>query len=63
MIDSDQEVIFKEAIHIQSLRIIQFLRVMKFDIAEDVVEDFRELLSNYDKETIQEKQREQKKEY
>lgn len=50
--DPDQEPIFKEPFDFRVRRIMQFLQIMKFNIPEDHVEDFQNLLLNTDKEVL-----------
>ena len=52
-IDPEQEEIYKEATEPRVRRIIQFLVVMKFNIPEDQMEDFQNLLLEGDKEMLQ----------
>mmetsp|Transcript_19163 Transcript_19163/g.20774 ORF Transcript_19163/g.20774 Transcript_19163/m.20774 type:complete len:714 (-) Transcript_19163:78-2219(-) len=51
-IDPEQEPIFKEPLEFRARRVMQFLQVMKFNIPEDHLEDFQNLLLNYDKEVL-----------
>lgn len=51
-IDPEQEPIYKEPLEFRARRIMQFLQVMKFNIPEDHLEDFQNLLLNYDKEVL-----------
>lgn len=50
--DPDQEPIFKEPIDFRVKRVIQYLQIMKFNIPEDHLEDFQNLLFNSDKEIL-----------
>lgn len=51
-IDPDQEAIYKEPYDFKISRIIQFLQVMKFNIPEEQLEEFQNLLYNGDKEIL-----------
>eukprot|EP01035_Chromulina_nebulosa_P036031 gene36031-48484_t len=50
--DQDIETIYKEPTEARVHRIFQFLTIMKFNIPEDQVEDFQNLLLNGDKEIL-----------
>jgi len=52
-IDPEQEEIYKEPTDFRVRRIIQFLIVMKFNIPEEQMEDFQNLLLEGDKEMLQ----------
>jgi intraflagellar transport protein 81 len=52
-IDPEQEDIYKEATEARVRRIIQFLVVMKFNIPEEQMDDFTNLLLEGDKEMLQ----------
>lgn len=52
-IDPEQEEIYKESTEFRIRRIIQFLVVMKFNIPEEQMEDFSNLLLDGDKEMLQ----------
>ncbi len=52
-IDPEQEEIYKEPTDFRVRRIIQFLVVMKFNIPEEQMEDFQNLLLDGDKEMLQ----------
>jgi intraflagellar transport protein 81 len=52
-IDPEQNDIYKEATDMRVRRIIQFLTVMKFNIPEEQMEDFQNLLLDGDKEMLQ----------
>lgn len=51
-VDSEQEGIFKEPLDFRISRIMAFLTVMKFNIPEDQMEDFQNLLYSGDKDII-----------
>lgn len=51
-IDPEQEAIFKEPVDYRISRIMGFLNVMKFNIPEDQVEDFQNLLYSGDKDIL-----------
>eukprot|EP01033_Poteriospumella_lacustris_P004485 gene4485-3204_t len=51
-VDSEQEGIFKEPVDFRISRIMAFLTVMKFNIPEDQMEDFQNLLYSGDKDII-----------
>ena len=56
-IDSEQEPIYKEPIEFQIPRLINFLRVMKFDFGDmnsnpDLLDQYSNLLMSYDKDTL-----------
>jgi intraflagellar transport protein 81 len=50
--DPDQEPIYKEPADFRVRRVIQFLQIMKFNIPEDHLEDFQNLLTHNDKEIL-----------
>jgi intraflagellar transport protein 81 len=50
--DPEQEAIYKEPLEFRVRRVMQFLSVMKFNIPEDHLDDFQNLLLNYDKEVL-----------
>lgn len=56
-IDSEQEPIYKEPSEFQIPRIINFLRVMKYDFGDmnsnpDIIDQYSNLLMSYDKDTL-----------
>ena len=51
-IDPDQESITREPTEYKVERIIQFLNVMKFNIPEEQIDDFQNMLANGDNETL-----------
>lgn len=58
-IDSEQEPIYKEPLEFQVPRILNFLRVMKYDFGDvsssiDIYEQYQNLLFGYDKDTMHE---------
>lgn len=58
-IDPEQEPIYKEPLEYQVPRMLNFLRVMKYDFGDinnnpDLYDQYTNILSNYDKETLHE---------